>query len=211
MSVERNERALIELVESACAERRREILEAARRQADALRREAHTEARRAMRRAFDAERHLTRERIAAATAHFETRQRAATQQRNKALAATALSLLPAALASRWCDPEPRKAWIARALETAQHALPRGTWRVAHAVDLPEEERSRLAAAIAAHTGTTPVMEADPRIDAGLAIATDGASIDATLAGLAADRDDIGARLLDRIAKLEAAGLPRGNR
>lgn len=203
MTLEQNERALVELVEGACARRRHEILEAARREADALRRDAHAEARRAMRRAFEAERHLTRERIEAARAHLDTRQRAATQQRSAALAATALRLLPEALLARWREPAAREAWIGRALAAAQHALPRGPWRVAHPVDLAEGERSRLAAAIAARTGTPSALSADPRVDAGLLIATDGASIDATLAGLLADRADIGARLLDRIAALEA--------
>jgi flagellar biosynthesis/type III secretory pathway protein FliH len=203
MTLERNERALVELVEHACTQRRREILAAAQHEADALRRDAHAEARRAMRRAFAAERQLTRERIEVAQAHLDTRERLAAQQRSKALAAAALQLLPEALAARWREPAQRAAWIGQALANAFEVLPRGTWRVAHPADLADAERVRLAAAVAERTGAAPQLQSDPRIDAGLVIATDGASIDATLAGLAADREDIAARLLDRIAKLEA--------
>jgi len=210
MTLERNERALIALVESACEQRRREILEAARRDADALRRAAHAEARRAMRRAFESERRLSRERIEAAQAHLETRQRAATQQRNTALVAAALQALPAALLARWRAPASREAWIDRAVDAALRALPQGAWRVSHPVGLSVDERARLAAAIVARGGTAPVLVADAGVEAGLAIAADGASIDATLPALIADREDIGARLLDRIARLEASAASAGD-
>jgi vacuolar-type H+-ATPase subunit E/Vma4 len=202
MTVERNERALIELVENAGAARRREILEAAQREADRLRREAHDEARRAMRRAFDAERHLARERIAAAQARLDTRRRAALQRRHAAMVAAALELLPGVLQRLWREPASRSAWIARTLDVARRALASGTWQVAHPRDLADADRSRLAATVEAVARSAPRLFADPILAAGIVVATDGARVDASLGGLLADREEIGGRLLARLLARE---------
>ncbi len=65
----------------------------------------------------------------------------------------------------------------------------------HGGDWPEAERQTLAARLQRDNATQLAFEVDASIDAGLRVVSGGNRLDATLAGLLADRDEIGARLL----------------
>ena len=198
MSLERKTQALIDLVQHAAALHRSELIDAAKSKANALFRETHAETRQKMRRAFDDERRRARERLAAAQATLETRRRLALQRRNAALLDAAWQMLPDALEERWQDEAMRARWIARALGAARQALPKRGWRIVHPPEWPAVERDALAETIAHETGVAPGLHPDPALSAGIAIVADGTTIDATLAGLLADRADIGGSLLQRL-------------
>jgi hypothetical protein len=146
-----------------------------------------------MRSAFKEERERREARIAAAQARLQTHRRLHAQRRAAALLGAGWERLPGVLLERWLDPHSRQAWIGRVVAEAGGAL-RGQWRIAHPADWPEGERDALRSAVASE-GTAPQLEADRTIAAGLRIAAGGNVIDGTIAGLLADRAEIGARLL----------------
>ncbi len=179
--------ALLDLVESARAERCAQILGEAKAQADALRAQSRAEARARLRQAFDEQRRLAAERIAAARARLATQRRLHEQRHTAALLALARERLPAELKALWADESARAAWVARGFEAARRQLPAGTWDVSHAAGWPEAERAALA-------GSASFTE-DAALGAGLRIAAAGNVVDASLAGLLAGRAEFEARLL----------------
>ena len=201
MSVERQADALLALVEADRAKKCETILGEARARAQALLADAHREARLRMREAFAEERARRDERVAAARAKLQTHRRAALQRRASALLAAAWQRLPGALDARWRAAEARRAWVAAVVAAARELMPPGGWQITHAPDWPQAERDALAAELASSLDVTPRFVADEAIRAGLKIAARGNLMDGTLAGLVADRAEIGGALLDL---LEAA-------
>ncbi|MDO9285615.1 MAG: hypothetical protein Q7U26_11995 [Aquabacterium sp.] len=198
MSVERQTRALLDLVEADRARQCAQILGEARVRATALRRQAQAEALARLRQAFESQRHLSRQRLAAAQAQLATQRRLQAQQRTAALLQLAWQQLPAALQARWQQADARAAWVREVLASARDRLPRGPWQIAHAPDWPAAEQQALAPVLATANGAAPVFEADPRIKAGIRIAINGNRIDGTLDGLLADRAAVDARLLHHL-------------
>jgi vacuolar-type H+-ATPase subunit H len=197
-SIERNAQALIDLVRDAATARREALLGAARDEAARLVREAHAEARRRLRSAFGDARKRGRDRIDAARAMLETRRRQSRQRHSAALLAAAWQRLPGALEARWRDDRARADWVSRTLAEARLALPAQRWRIVHPADWAGAERDALVAAVHAATGVAPDLVADATLAAGLALAADGTTVDATLASLLADRAELGAMLLERL-------------
>lgn len=194
MTASRQAEALLALVEADRAGKCGAILGAAREQAAAIRRDAHEAARERMRAMFAEERERRAARVAAGRADLETRRRIGLQRRAAAQLAAAWQALPRALTGRWQGGDERAAWIAGAVADARRLLPGSTWRVAHAAGWPQAERAALAAALAGD-GIAVTFEENAAPDAGLRIAAGGNVVDGTLAGLLADRAEIGALLL----------------
>lgn len=189
--IDKQSRALLDLIEADRARQCAQILDAAHAQADAQRAQAHADARARMRQTFAEQRLRRRERIAAVQAQLATRRRLHAQQRNAALLRLAWQQLPEALLALWREPASRAAWLAHAAGFARARLPGGAWRVVHAADgspLPSHVPG-------ARWGAAAQFNADPAIRAGLRIEIDGNVVDATLGGLLADRSEIEARLL----------------
>jgi hypothetical protein len=193
--IEPNVAALLALVEDDAARRIDAALATAHEEAARVRREAHAAARASVRVAYVDERHRHRERVRAAEAARDTRLRLAAQALDAVTVAAGLAALPDALRARWRDDAARCAWIDDAFAQARAALPAGAWRVLHPVDWPTAERAALASRIVAAAGSPPAFEAVPGLDAGLALEARGTRVDATVAGLLADRARLGARLL----------------
>jgi hypothetical protein len=191
MPIERQTAALLALVETDRAKRCSTILDQARSQAQALLAAAHGDARQRMRDAFAEERARRDERVAAARANLQTRRRVAMQRRSSALLTAAWSKLPGALEARWRAPDTRRGWVEACVASARELLPPSGWRIAHPVDWPHEERAALATVV----GEAPQFVADRRIGAGIRIEANGNVIDGTLAGLLADRSEIGGAFL----------------
>ncbi|RMF81712.1 MAG: hypothetical protein D6739_09010, partial [Nitrospirae bacterium] len=78
---------------------------------------------------------------------------------------------------------------------AASLLPSARWEVACAPPWGEAEGQALAAAAAV---APAAVRPDPGLGAGLRIAAGGAAVDATLAGLARDRERLLGRLLARV-------------
>ena len=142
-------------------------------------------------------------RLSAARARLATRRRLAEQQRASVLLKAGWHALPGALVARWQDPAARATWVAGALASAGARLPRGEWRVTYASGLTEEERARCKAALAGE-GVSVDFRENAALRAGVRVNAGANVIDSTLAGLMADRAEIGAQLL---RALEAQAAP----
>ena len=195
MSVADQTQALLALVEADRARRCEAILGEARVRAAALLADAHAEAQRQVREAFREERARRVERVAAARANLQTRQRLGEQQRSAAFLAAGWQRLHDELLRRWREHEARRGWVANVAADARKRLPRAEWRVTHAPDWPAAERDAVGAALAGAFSIAPAFAADATVGAGLKIAALGNVIDGTIQGLVADRAEIGARLL----------------
>jgi hypothetical protein len=205
MSVDRQTEALLALIDADRTTRCAAILADARARASALHAEASADARQRMRAAFAEERARRDERVAAARANLQTRRRLASQRRAAALLAQGWQRLPAALMRRWRAPAPRAAWVAQVVAAARALLPQAGWRITCAPGWPEPERDVLVRELAGVLGAAPELVVDPDAGAGLRIAAAGNVIDGTLAGLTADRAEVGARLLRLLETEEADG------
>jgi len=195
MNLAQTEQALLQVVESSRRKQVDAILGEADGRARAILKEAHERARRAVRTAFLEARVRAEERMVMLQARVATARRLHGQQRAAEILAAEWSSLPAALAQRWRDPVARRLWAEHAARSALGRLPREGWRIAHPADWPEAERAALAAGLAAELGAPPAFVADASIKAGLRINAGHNVVDATLDGLLADREAIGARLL----------------
>jgi hypothetical protein len=195
MSVEARAQALLDLVEADRTERCAAIVDEARAQAAALRAEACAEARAQVRAAYAEQRLRVANALAAAEAELQTRRRLHAQRQVEALLALAWARLPEVLRMRWDDPGARDRWLAHALASARERLPRTAWTLQHGPGWPDAERQALAARLEAELGHAPQFVEDARLGAGLRIAAGSNVVDVTLAGLLADRDEIGGRLI----------------
>jgi len=198
MNIGQPMRALLDLVEADRARQCAQILGDERGRAAALLSQGHADARARMRQAFEEQRALRRERIAAAQARLATQRRLHEQQRTAALLRLAWDQLPRRLLALWQQAASRAQWVAHVLASARSRMPRGPWHIVHAPDWPAAERQALAQTLAAESGAAPLFEADAAISAGLKITAHGNVIDGTLGGLLADRFAIEAGLLRRL-------------
>jgi len=201
MTIDRRTQALLELVGGHRRTQVDAILAGAREQAAALLAQARAEARQQVRELFAEERERAAAKLAAAQARLQTQRRLHQQRQASAWLALAWRRLPQALRERWNDPRGRRQWVEMALARAGEVLQPGRWQLVFAPDWPADERQALAQRLAAASGISADFSADENLEAGLRIVAEGNVVDATLAGLTADRNDIGARLL---AEPEAA-------
>jgi hypothetical protein len=163
-------------------------------------RESFRAARRRVATAIAAERAAAASRLAAAEARLATARRMALQRRMKSLLAEGWRLLPAALAARWARPGPRGTWVAAALDCARAVLPQGAWRIEAPASWNASERAAALESLARHGIEAAVEDGD--IDAGVRVRLDRVDVDATLAGLLADRPAIEGGLLEQLAQDE---------
>ena len=195
MTLDTRSQALLDLVEQDRVAQCNTVIGQAQAQAATLLAQARADARMRVREAFAAERQRAQARIAAARATLQTQRRLHAQRQAAAWLARAWQHLPQALRMRWRDDAARNSWITAAINQAQRLLPPGRWRIVHGGHWPEAERQALAARLQRDNATQLAFEVDASIDAGLRVVSGGNRLDATLAGLLADRDEIGARLL----------------
>lgn len=198
MTLQARTDALLALVEADRDAQCAAILDEARARAAALRAQARGQARAQVHDALTQERARLATALAAARAELQTQRRLHEQRRVEALLALGWQRLPRVLRDRWQAPATRQAWVAHAWSRARDLLPAHgdrAWQVSHGDDWPEAERAAFGARVARELGTPPLWRHDPRIAAGLRIAAEGNVVDATLAGLLADRDEVGGRLI----------------
>jgi hypothetical protein len=195
MSVEVRAQALLDLVEADRRERCTAIVGEAGVQAAALLAAARADARAQVRQAFAEQRLRVANALAAAEAELQTRRRLHARRQIEALLALAWARLPEVLRARWAERSTRERWLVHALASARARLPRTGWTLQHAPGWPVDEQQALAAQLAAELGQAPRLVEEPRLGAGLRISAGSNVVDATLAGLLADRDEIGGRLI----------------
>jgi hypothetical protein len=183
--------ALLETLRADRERRCRAELDAAAERARSIERAARAEARAKFAAARELERQRYEQALQRARAAVDTRLRERAHASGRALVASAWQQLPAALVRQWQDAGGRAHWIRRAVQEARRRL-RGTdWQVEHAPGLTDAERRQCVA-----DGAPAARFAeDPALDAGLRIRAEGAVLDATVAGLLADRERVTAGLL----------------
>ena len=195
MNLERQQQALLDLVEADRRQKCDAILTAAQDHAAAVLRQAHADARARMRKAIVEERLRRDARVDAARANLETRRRLAEQRRAAELLAAGWKRLPEELLRRWRTPESRRRWFAAVVAGARASLPATAWRIIHAPDWPAAERDAIRSELALAQGAECLFDEDSRIRAGLKIAANGNVVDGTQDGLVSDHTDIGSKLL----------------
>jgi hypothetical protein len=195
MTLHSRTQALLDLVEQDRRAQCAAILQEAQADAAARLAQARSEARARVREAFAEERQRAQTRLDAARATLQTRLRLHEQRHASAWLSLGWQRLPQALRERWRDQTARGLWVQAALAAARRVLPAGPWRIVHAEGWPVTEREALTARLREELGSAPVFTLDAALDAGLRIGANGNRVDATLAGLTAERDEIGARLL----------------
>ena len=90
--------------------------------------------------------------------------------------------------------------MAQAIDSAQQLLPHEQWSLSVALGWPAQEREQALQSVARRLGTMPGCNEAAELQAGLLIVAGGNRLDATLAGLLADRGAIEARLLDHLER-----------
>jgi hypothetical protein len=201
MTLDRRTQALLDLVERDRRAQCAAITEQAQAQAAALLAQARADARSRVREAFAEERQRAQVRLAAARADLQTRRRLHEQRHAAAWLALGWQRLPAALRARWAGAETRQRWVDTAVGNARQVLATGAWHITHAEGWPDAERQALAQRLQPQLGDEPVFTLKSSLDAGLRIGAGGNVVDATLAGLTADRGEIGAQLLGELGAL----------
>ncbi len=111
MTLDRQTKALLALIEADRAQKCAAIDADARARCAAILREAHADARARMRAAFAEERAHRDLRVAAAQATLQTRLRLALQHRSSTFLAAGWRRLPRALDARWADAAARASWV----------------------------------------------------------------------------------------------------
>ena len=195
MILERQQQALLDLVEADRRQKCDAILAEAQRRRSTVLRQAHADARVLMRKAFREERLRRDTHVDAARANLETRRRLAEQRRAAALLAAGWKRLPEELLRRWRTPDLRRRWVAAVVAGARTSLPATAWRIIHAPDWPAAERDAICVELAAAHGADCLFDESPRIRAGLRISANGNVVDGTQDGLISDRAEIGSQLL----------------
>jgi len=187
--------ALADEIQRRVAAQRRELLDAAAREADEIRARARVKARRQMRRAIGELRAAGRQRTQQLLAALETAARQQASQRALDALAAAWPRLSDALARRWNDADARSRWLNAQLALARSRLPAARWVLRHPAKWSAAERDALRALLEARGVTDARMQADDRVGVGLVIEADGARLDSTPQALLADRGFVEAALL----------------
>ncbi len=195
MKVRDRERDLLKLIEEDRDRECGQLLKRAREEASELLRQTYRRERRDLHRRLVDERARARARIEAAAAEMATHRRQRADKAHFALLAAAWPRLRERLSARWLQPETRRCWADRHLAQALRILPHRAWTIRYAPGWSLQERQAFEEALARDLDDPPGFVEDPAIGAGFVIQTPGASLDASLEGLLADRRALEARLL----------------
>ena len=188
-------RSVLEALDAQQDVRCREIESAAARKAKQLLNETRHRMRERVHRAVTEERQRRETALLEARHRIETSRRRRVQAHYRDFLQHAMPLLQAELEQRWHDTETRRSWCEMLLGEAADRLPEERWTIEHPEDWSGGDTQWLAQAFAARDLPKPAFVADAEIAAGLRVRLGPACLDATLDGLLANRDAVGARLL----------------
>ncbi len=187
--------ALVAEIQRKVALAAREVMDAAAREAAAIRQSARDKARRQLDR-VRVELRQTRERhLAQATAENDAAARRRTAASARELLAVGWPLLEKALEARWHEAGARTRWIEAVLDAACARLQPGAWVVRVPADLDAAGHQALRNALVVRGAAEAVVERDGALRAGLSVESAGATLDATVRALLADRAEVEAMLL----------------
>lgn len=200
MSIASARIALLAVIANDREARCRSLAARAEDAARALLREARRELAGELRARRDAVRAQGRAERAAADARLQAAARMWQQRRDAQALAAAWALLAPALHARWQDDATRRAWLERAIVRAAAHLPAADWQIRVAPPWTTGDADWLRGFLARLAIKDPHCSTDTSLPAGIEIRAGNARVDATPAGLLADRSEIEGRLL---AALEA--------
>ncbi|MBI2305862.1 MAG: hypothetical protein HYU78_01035 [Rhodocyclales bacterium] len=190
--------ALTRLLAAIAADRDarcRAILDPADAESRALLASALAATRRRLRQALAGERERLRAERAAACARRDAARRERGQRLAQLAVEAGLARLVPALQRRWADAATRRRWVDEVFRLARERLPPAGWCVRHPADLPAAEAQSWQRELTAAGIAGVCCEAAAGIEAGVEIRVGNACLDATAAGLAADRATVAGRLL----------------
>lgn len=187
--------ALLDTVRRHAEEEGRAIDERAAQEARAIVARAHQDARAKVHAAIVLERENGARALEKVRARIETTKRQKFQDAEAAFLDLCGPHLEQALAARWADADQRRAWLAAALRRALEHLHPGRWHIEGPAGWAVEELAPFIPSIAEVSGAEPLVTTSPGLGAGLRIAANGAVVDASPAGVLADRGEIAALLL----------------
>ena len=151
------------------------ILRAARQEARAIVRDAVSRERKQGEQAL---------RQAHAKAQLEERQRA--QQQARTQLEEMWAAIGNVLETRWADPLCRNSWVKAAIRQGRILLGDRVWHIEYGTGWPPDALNQLSKFVPHETQ----LRCDSGIRAGIRIKTDGACLDATVAGLLASRRQV---------------------
>jgi hypothetical protein len=200
MQVSASTRALLDLVEADRIDRCEQIAKQVADASRALLADARRTAGARVRESMATQRRRLRDRLSALDAALATESRLHDQRRFRTLLDEAWRRLPVALDARWRDPAGRREWTLHVLDCARKELAPGGWSLGYAPGWPEDERRAAIEELAANGYAIVAATEDARMRAGLQVRSGGNVLDGTLHGLLADRNAIGARLLEELSR-----------
>ena len=141
-------------------------------------------------------------RQATARADIEVRRRE--RQKSRELLEQMWAAIAGSLESRWREPAPRRAWIEAVVSQAGSILSGRAWVIEVGSGWPELERGELTDRAQGQGAAAVQYTVHDDMPAGLKIRAGSVCVDATVAGLLAERDTIEAAFLAEYTPVLAA-------
>ena len=191
-------RYLSEQLDARCAAQRDKAVEQQRQ----IVRQAFHLARQKVSRMVTKEREYLRHQTAKAQAHLSTLERQQRQRRMLVLLERTREALRQELVARWQQPAVRQHWLRAILEQARDTLPAGTWEIRYGPQRDDAGKEELMAMLPEAERNRRHFIADPDIEAGIRICTQGTVLDGTVEGLLYDAHAVDARLVAHLENAE---------
>jgi hypothetical protein len=176
----------------------RTLIESAQREARAIVARAYADARGRMHEAVAALRQEGRRRLLRAKAQAETAARVRAHRRASKQIQAAWPLLETALAARWQDPAGRAQWVKGIARRAAARLSPGHWSIEHPANWTADEQQAFRRMLANRADVEIEFIANAELAEGLRVRAGRSLLDATPAGLLADRAAVAASLLAEV-------------
>jgi hypothetical protein len=196
--------ALLQRIGRERDRRCRQLRETAELQAREIVRTARHEARTHVHQAVVQERQRIEQSLRQAEAGVAMQERQRQEHNARHLLTEMWQALPALLDRRWREAPSRQAWIEAAIRQATRVLSHREWRIEYGEDLASDEARMLIERACAATGTRWSLALDASLGAGIRVRAGAACLDATVAGLLAERGEIEAAFLAQYERDEAA-------
>lgn len=191
--------AFLAVVESDRDERCDAVLAEAKQKAREIERAARRDARLRVARAVRDARARSQAEVDAARAALGTEERQLAYDVKKTLLERGMARLEKALSARWSATDGRRRWIDALVKRAGALLPAGVWQVQYPADFDANELADLAECVRRFSSETPNLTSNDHAGQGLCIEASGASLDGTLRGLFANRNEVEGRMLLEIS------------
>jgi vacuolar-type H+-ATPase subunit F/Vma7/vacuolar-type H+-ATPase subunit E/Vma4 len=199
--------AMLERVSQHRERRTGEIRSRAAAQKLEIVRGARAEARESLKRAVARERARMAQGLRQAEARAELESRRRAQLETRTLLKHMWEHVAEVLEQRWRGEAQRSEWIHAAVEEAVELLAGQSWRIEHAAGVSAEDRRRAESRARAGGARGIEWQLDGQLRAGLRVRSPGASLDATVVGLLARREEVEAAFLSEYRAVSTRHAP----